>query len=89
MQIEAIMPNRRFSFLALTFFVGVFSLGVSNLSAQCAEGETTIEVVIVADGYPIEISWTLEYEGNLLAEGDSLGDTFTRHSYETRLGDSI
>ena len=75
MQIEAIMPNRRFSFLALTFFVGVFSLGVSSLSAQCAEGETTIEVVIVADGYPIEISWTLEYEGNLLAEGDSLGDT--------------
>ena len=51
-----------------------FNLSI-GLQAQCEPGETSIEVLIVSDNYPGEISWTLEYEDLVLASGTSVGDT--------------
>ena len=42
--------------------------------SQCADDETTIEVVIEPDGYPNEISWELSYQGNVIASGDAEGE---------------
>lgn len=45
-------------------------------AAQCPAGQSQVIVVIQPDAFPQETSWTLhDGNGNLLAEGDSLGDT--------------
>lgn len=48
---------------------------IAELSAQCAAGEVEVVVEIVPDGWPAEISWTLELDGELLADGGSVGET--------------
>jgi hypothetical protein len=63
------------SFLAfIIILVGVI-FSSSDTNAQCTEGQISIEVVILADGFPSETSWSLEYDGEILAEGGASGDT--------------
>ncbi len=51
-------------------------LGVSSqLAAQCADTESTIEVIIVADNWPTEISWDLFHGTDVIASGGAVGDT--------------
>ena len=49
-------------------------LAIAPAWSQCADDETTIEVVIEPDGYPNEISWELSYQGNVIASGGAEGD---------------
>ena len=41
--------------------------------AQCASNEVEIEIVIVPDNWPNEISWELSYDETVLASGTSAG----------------
>ena len=55
-----------------------FSLMTSTpffAQTDCADGETEISIVIVADSWPNEISWELEVGGELIADGGSEGTT--------------
>ncbi|MFZ8836344.1 MAG: lysyl oxidase family protein [Flavobacteriales bacterium] len=59
-------------------FIGVLlsaaALFCANPSAgQCESGETEIEIVIVPDNWPNEISWELTYQGNVLGSGAAEG----------------
>ena len=44
-----------------------------SLSAQCEANETEIEIVIVPDNWPNEISWELLHDGEIIASGESEG----------------
>ncbi|MEX1187704.1 MAG: lysyl oxidase family protein [Bacteroidia bacterium] len=48
-----------------------------SLSAQvtCGEGESQLIVQITPDQYPWEISWNVTVDGNIIAEGTTVGDT--------------
>ena len=48
-------------------------LAVAPVWSQCAENETTIEVIIEPDNYPNEISWELSHQGNIIASGAAEG----------------
>ncbi len=62
--------------LRLPLFFVFCTLGISlNSSAQCEEGESTIEVVIVSDAYPNETSWELLLGNEVIASGEAQGDT--------------
>jgi len=51
-------------------------LNYFTLRGQCAPGQDQVVVSITPDDYPQEISWTLKsINGNIIAAGDSLGDT--------------
>ena len=43
------------------------------LYGQCAADESEIEIVIVPDNWPYEISWQLSFDGGILATGTSEG----------------
>ena len=64
--------NPAFSARAFALFMFMATAAISAWS-QCSEGETAIEVVIVSDNYPNEISWELSYQGTVLGSGAAEG----------------
>ena len=56
------------------FFI-IMSGVYSTALGQCADNEGLIEIVIVPDGYPNEISWELEYNGTIIGSGAAEGDS--------------
>lgn len=67
------MKSRASVIAVLAAFFGLV-IGADAL-AQCQSGELEIVVEIVPDSWPGEISWMLELDGELLAEGGSVGAT--------------
>ena len=60
---------------AAWIFCGVFLFVSSELDAQCADTESTIEVIIVADNWSTETSWDLLHGNDVIASGGAVGDT--------------
>ena len=57
------------------FICLVFLCAFSEANAQCADTESTIEVIIVADNWPTETSWDLLHGSDVIASGGAVGDT--------------
>ena len=71
------MPDSRTVFPSECFLLCLVVIVFFPLTtfAQCADSETTIEVVIEPDNWPNEISWELSFAGELIASGAAEGDT--------------
>lgn len=54
---------------------GISAFASKQAVAQCADDESTIEVIIEADAYPAETSWELLQNNTIIAEGGAIGDT--------------
>ncbi len=60
--------------LPILLFTLLLAYGFQQAKAQCDAGEVEITIEIVADDYPSEISWELNYaDGGSLASGNSGG----------------
>jgi hypothetical protein len=57
-----------------SIFIGGMIFRPSDINAQCASGELAVDVVLVADNFPSEISWNIKTaNGTIVYSGTSTG----------------